>query len=122
MVNYEHNFPRRLAALYHLLLRSYFRRIWVIQEFTVATVPTIQCEKDMAHWDDLDLAAYHLVDILHRGHSMAEQMMQVDPLWKAFQTASFLSFGGRHVFDIFAPAVEIHFHSPMIEHGSKTIL
>jgi hypothetical protein len=71
--------PRRLAALYRLFLRPYFRRIWVIQELAAANYPSIYCGKKRAAWRDLDMAAYHLMEILHRDPSMPTRMMAADP-------------------------------------------
>jgi hypothetical protein len=71
--------PRRLAALYRFFLRPYFRRIWIIQEVAVATLPSVYCGKKRATWEQLDFAAYHLIDILHCSAGMAARMMAADP-------------------------------------------
>ncbi|KUJ14923.1 HET-domain-containing protein [Mollisia scopiformis] len=75
--------PQRLAALYRLFLRPYFRRIWVIQELAVANLPSVYCGKKKAAWSQLDMAAYHLLDILHRDRTMPARMMAADPLLKS---------------------------------------
>jgi hypothetical protein len=78
-VDRSDEFPRRLAAFYRFLQRPYFRRIWVIQELAGSSHPTITCGKDMMNWSDLDRVAYHLIDVLHRDHSMRSRMIESDP-------------------------------------------
>lgn len=75
--------PRRLAALYRLFLRPYFRRIWVIQELASASNPEIFCGKKRETWRRLDMAAYHLMDILHRDSTMPARMMAADTSLKS---------------------------------------
>ncbi|TAQ83406.1 hypothetical protein B7494_g8273 [Chlorociboria aeruginascens] len=74
---------RQLAALYHFFLNPYFRRIWVIQELAVSTSPTVLCGKKQVAWSQLDQAAYHLIDILHRSRTMPARMMAADPSLKS---------------------------------------
>jgi hypothetical protein len=70
--------PARLAALYRFLQRPYFRRIWVIQELAAASHPTLIIGKEMLEWRLLDMAAYHLSDILHQDSDMAARMVAAD--------------------------------------------
>ncbi|PQE15144.1 heterokaryon incompatibility protein [Rutstroemia sp. NJR-2017a BVV2] len=72
------NFPRRLAALYRFLLRPYFRRIWVCQELAVSSSPVLFCGHRTVKWDKVDMAAYHLVDVLTRDKSMVDAMIAAD--------------------------------------------
>ncbi|KAM3079861.1 hypothetical protein ACMFMF_003282 [Clarireedia jacksonii] len=76
-------FPRRLAALYRFLIRPYFRRIWVCQELAVSTRPLLFCGHRYVEWYRLDLAAYHLVNVLTRDRSMTRSMMASDPQLKS---------------------------------------
>jgi hypothetical protein len=49
------------AALYRLLLRPYFRRLWVVQEIAVASVPTVFCGSRGVSWENLHHAALRLM-------------------------------------------------------------
>lgn len=66
--------PGQLASLYKFFQRPYFRRIWVVQELAAASHPTLIIGKEMVQWRDLDMAAYHLNDILHRDDTMGARM------------------------------------------------
>jgi hypothetical protein len=94
-------FPHQLAALYRLLLRPYFRRVWVIQEFSKATTPMMFCGQKVVDADALDKAAQHLLDILHSDSSMPRKMMEADPDLKSvsFRDMSFVRrlFYIRHI-------------------------
>ncbi|PQE31850.1 hypothetical protein CJF32_00005154 [Rutstroemia sp. NJR-2017a WRK4] len=72
------NFPRQLAALYRFLLRPYFRRIWVCQELAVSSSPVLFCGHRTVQWYKVDMAAYHLVDVLTRDKTMADAMIAAD--------------------------------------------
>jgi hypothetical protein len=46
------------AAIYRLLQRPYFRRMWVMQEIAAASAPTVSCGKRRVGWQDLHLQVY----------------------------------------------------------------
>ena len=63
--------PRLCAALYKLLLRPYFRRVWMIQEVTFASNPTVLCgAKGALPLRSLDSAATNLQLMLSQDHSL----------------------------------------------------
>jgi hypothetical protein len=55
---------RKWLALYRLLLRPYFRRLWIVQELTLASVPTAFCGEKYVPWHDIHQAS--LVLQFHR--------------------------------------------------------
>lgn len=76
-------FPIQLAALYRLFLRPYFRRVWVVQELAMASLPAIFCGESRVTGDSLDTAAYHLLEVLHSDVNMPGRMMDADPQLKS---------------------------------------
>ena len=51
---------RSWAAVYRLARRPYFRRLWVVQEVAVASLPTAFCGTKMVQWRDLHYVALRL--------------------------------------------------------------
>jgi len=49
------------AAVYRLLQRPYFRRMWVVQEIAAASLPTVWCGKRRVAWGDLHSACLELM-------------------------------------------------------------
>lgn len=72
-------FPAQLASLYRFFQRPYFSRIWVIQELAAASHPMLMMGDEMIQWRDLDMAAYHINDILHSDDTMAARMLAAFP-------------------------------------------
>ncbi|KAH7066717.1 hypothetical protein BKA63DRAFT_126411 [Paraphoma chrysanthemicola] len=72
--------PRMCAALYNVLTRQYFRRAWILQEVAWATTPTVLSDGKLAiQYGDLDMAAYHLHDLLTRDPALIGQIEHADP-------------------------------------------
>lgn len=81
--------PDRLAkmgaALYKFLTRTYFRRLWVLQEWAWATNPVIVVGANHdTGFEHLDTAAYNFLDMLASDPSLAGQMMRADPSLEEF--------------------------------------
>lgn len=81
--------PRRyddLMALYSLLLRDYWNRVWVIQETSVAKVVVIHCGADSIGWTELLATQTTLMDhesamiILSGEHNIG--MTLFNKIWK----------------------------------------
>lgn len=53
------------------------------KELAVANFPSVYRGKKRAAWSQLDNAAYHLIDIIHRDRDMAARMMAADPALKS---------------------------------------
>jgi hypothetical protein len=85
-------FPQRLAALYRLFLRPYFRRVWAIQELAVASLPYIICGQKRVTGDALDTAAYQFLSVLGSDARMPGKMMDANPELKSvsFHDISFV--------------------------------
>jgi Heterokaryon incompatibility protein (HET) len=49
------------AAIYRLLQRPYFRRMWVVQEIAAASLPTVWCGRRRIAWSDLHSACLELM-------------------------------------------------------------
>lgn len=121
-------FPRQLAALYRLLLRPYFRRVWIIQELAVASLPVVICGSRKVPANFLDNAVSLLLDILHSDSNMPGKMMAADPQLESvsFRNMSFVRrmFYLRHLQargkedhfweHVYADWLEIGEHSPGI--------
>ncbi|KAF7536165.1 hypothetical protein G7054_g4760 [Neopestalotiopsis clavispora] len=65
----EADFATACAALYRLLTRPYFQRVWIIQEIALASAPTIMCGSRV--WGEVDALA-------QAGYQL-QYMMSVDP-------------------------------------------
>ena len=77
------------AALYRFLLRAYFRRIWVLQEVAVASIPTIVCgDRHEINFEKLDTAAYNLQDMLERDPELAAHMQKACPELKKVEIST----------------------------------
>jgi Heterokaryon incompatibility protein (HET) len=68
------------AALYKLLTRPYFRRVWILQEVAYASNPLIGCgHRFDIRFDQLEKAASNLSDMLRRDPTLADQMKSAAP-------------------------------------------
>jgi hypothetical protein len=73
-------YPSLCAALYKLLTRPYFRRVWILQEVAYASNPVIGCgHRFDITFDQLEKAASNLLDMLRRDHMLADQMKSAAP-------------------------------------------
>ncbi|KAI9150472.1 Heterokaryon incompatibility protein [Paramyrothecium foliicola] len=71
---------RGCAALYKLLTRPYFRRVWILQEVANASNPQIGCGYlSNISLRSLEMAARNLQDMLMRDRTLANGMKSVDP-------------------------------------------
>jgi Heterokaryon incompatibility protein (HET) len=61
------------AAVYRLLQRPYFRRMWVVQEIAAASLPTVWCGKRRIAWGDLHSACLALMTEWGRISKMWEE-------------------------------------------------
>lgn len=61
---------QKWSALYKLLLRPYFRRLWIVQELTLASVPTAVCGDKYVSWHDV-----HQTGIVLQLHDSAIRRM-----------------------------------------------
>ncbi|KAI1082312.1 heterokaryon incompatibility protein-domain-containing protein [Whalleya microplaca] len=72
--------PRLCAALYRLLMRPYFRRVWILQEVANAVIPVIQCGTQLqVMLERLDHAAAYLQFMLQHGPLLAYRMTKAAP-------------------------------------------
>jgi hypothetical protein len=68
-------YPRLCAALYELLTRPYFHRVWILQEVAYASNPVIGCgHRFDIGFEQLVKAASNLADMLRRDYELADQM------------------------------------------------
>jgi len=75
--------PARLSnmcvALYKFFMRPYFRRVWVLQELARASSPNVGVGDSFGlRFEQLDMAAYHLQDMLRSDPSLAGKMYEAD--------------------------------------------
>ncbi|KAF2740130.1 hypothetical protein EJ04DRAFT_559155 [Polyplosphaeria fusca] len=59
-INYSTRMCRAFAALYRLLIRPYFTRVWVVQEVAMSSNPTAWCGRKRVGWNRLVQSAYLL--------------------------------------------------------------
>lgn len=73
-------YPRLCGALYRLLTRPYFRRVWILQEVANASNLTLGCGNRFDYlFDKLDIAASNLQDMLRRDPELTEQIVTATP-------------------------------------------
>ncbi|KAK2031001.1 HET-domain-containing protein [Colletotrichum zoysiae] len=73
-------YPKLCAALYKFLCRSYFKRIWIVQEVAISTEPLIVVDSGKAvSFGSLDAAAYNLQAMIAFNPVLRSQMAEADP-------------------------------------------
>ena len=72
----------RCAALYCLLTRPYFRRVWIVQEIALASTPLIICgrvTKYSSHFGNFAKAAHHIQQMMLLDDDFATEVQQLIP-------------------------------------------
>ncbi|KAK2040998.1 hypothetical protein LZ31DRAFT_544417 [Colletotrichum somersetense] len=73
-------YPKLCAALYKFLCRSYFKRIWIVQEVAISTEPLIVVDSGKAvSFGSLDASAYNLQAMIAFNPVLRSQMAEADP-------------------------------------------